>query len=59
MQDNSSLQYLNLSGNEIGPQGAEALSGALRTHKAIVSLNLNWNNLGATWALVLYRISHS
>lgn len=45
---NTSVQLLDLKGNNLRATGAEALGKLLRQNKSIQSLTLEWNNLG-TW----------
>eukprot|EP00072_Mus_musculus_P053573 XP_006533204.1 PREDICTED: leucine-rich repeat-containing protein 45 isoform X6 [Mus musculus] len=45
---NTSVQHLDLKGNNLRATGAEALGKLLRQNKSIQSLTLEWNNLG-TW----------
>lgn len=45
---NTSVQHLDLKGNNLRATGAEALGKLLRQNKSVQSLTLEWNNLG-TW----------
>lgn len=45
---NTTVQRLDLKGNNLRATGAEALGRLLRQNKSIQSLTLEWNNLG-TW----------
>ncbi len=40
------LVHLDLSGNQIGPDGAESLAGVLAQCPALVHLNLSHNRIG-------------
>jgi len=44
------LTGLNLSGNNLGPTGAESLAAALETNRTLTKLNLSDNVLGSTGA---------
>ncbi|XP_034363522.1 leucine-rich repeat-containing protein 45 [Arvicanthis niloticus] len=43
---NTSVQHLDLKGNNLRATGAEALGKLLRQNKSLQSLTLEWNNLG-------------
>jgi Ran GTPase-activating protein (RanGAP) involved in mRNA processing and transport len=44
------LEYLDISQNLIGYQGAEAIADALKTHKYLIELDMNDNNIGSEGA---------
>jgi len=45
--DSDSLSHLNLSGNEIGDQGAQALAGVLENKTNLTDLHLSDNEIGS------------
>ncbi|XP_063817298.1 leucine-rich repeat-containing protein 45 [Pseudophryne corroboree] len=46
LHTNSVVKYLDLKGNNLRGDGAEALGKLLRHNSALISLTLEWNNLG-------------
>ncbi|KAG9473589.1 hypothetical protein GDO78_004077 [Eleutherodactylus coqui] len=46
LRNNAVVKYLDLKGNNLRGDGAEALGKLLRHNTSIISLTLEWNNLG-------------
>ncbi|XP_056405894.1 leucine-rich repeat-containing protein 45 [Hyla sarda] len=46
LRNNAVAKYLDLKGNNLRGEGAEALGKLLRHNTSLVSLTLEWNNLG-------------
>ncbi|XP_069608570.1 leucine-rich repeat-containing protein 45 [Ranitomeya imitator] len=46
LRNNSVAKYLDLKGNNLRGEGAEALGKLLRHNTSVTSLTLEWNNLG-------------
>ncbi|CAJ0958981.1 unnamed protein product [Ranitomeya imitator] len=46
LRNNSVAKYLDLKGNNLRAEGAEALGKLLRHNTSVTSLTLEWNNLG-------------
>lgn len=46
LRDGAFVQYLDLRGNSIGPDGIKTIAGALKRNRSISGLSLKWNPFG-------------
>ncbi|ORZ31269.1 hypothetical protein BCR44DRAFT_138996, partial [Catenaria anguillulae PL171] len=50
---NTSLRYLDLRNNKIGPSGTQRLTQGLKVNQTLLALDLRWNNCGHLGGLAL------
>ena len=53
LKDNNTITKLNLSNNQIGPEGAIAIAAALKDNKTITTLGLHNNQIGPEGAIAI------